>query len=167
MGNNKSGKEILRIDKLSHFFPEIFQNIANDYNIKEIKEGDIVKYRAGECKCVITQISTDIITINDNSHCAFAERKIKVSEFKEKLQIVKFLKGQTQWELGEITSYETVKMNDYVISVNGELWKVQYRLTYDIEDIRIGIKDKNNNFKEIFGDQLIKDYKKVLNVEFE
>lgn len=167
MRNSFVTEEILKIDELSYFFPKIFQKIINDYDVKEIKEGDIVKYRAGECKCVVTQISTDIITINDNSHCAFAERKIKVSEFKEKLQIVKFLIKQTRWELGEMTSYESVNMHDYIMSDDGELWQVQYRLTYDMEDIRIAIKDKKNNFKEIFEDQLIKDYKKVLNVEFE
>lgn len=164
-------EEILKIDKLSYYFPRINQKIIDDYDINEIKEGVIVKYRAGECKCIVTQVSTDMITINDNSHCSGAERKIKASEIKQKLQIVKFLNIRDRSLSYFITSSRDVEQGDILIDRDGMIWQIGLLIDERLQDKnhKIGsayLNSQKGEFKYILEEELVQCYRKLATVEY-
>lgn len=172
--NDNSSKSTLKeradfTSKLSYYYPKIYQCLIDDYDINNIKEGVIVKYKAGECKCIVTKISKDVITINDNSHCLCAERKIKTDDFVEKMQIVKFLKQKNKWQTKNITTYKDIDYKGFIIDQKGELWRVGSIIEEQWDEYEEGtmfITNKENDCKKILERELIERYKKVLNIEF-
>lgn len=169
-------KEILKIDKLSYFYPRIFQYKVDDYDMSEIKEGVIVKYRAGECKCIVTKVTNDIITINDNSHCKYAERKIKVGEFKSRIQIIKFAQPTGNEETKEITSVKELSENDFLIDDEGKIWKVSFIVDEFILNLLVNnimrqkddvlLDNETNDSEYVTEKNIIKNYKKLIGLEF-
>lgn len=165
--------EILVINKLSYFYPEIYSLILDDCDIGELKEGSIVKYRNGQRKCLVTNISTKEIIIDDMTNSGIYKRNIKKEHIHEILQLVKYVKPMDKWEGCIINSYHELKHNDYIIDAKNNIFRVESIYTKHLAEIfeepenegRICAKDVNNELIYIMPNE-IKKYKKVSNLIF-